>query len=207
MQKRRIFLPLLLFPIVSISLLILLHRAIHTQAAQNVLAAKVDIQYVSKNTTPIPTIIITLTPTNTPTPTKVVNISKRKIIINSGKIASSSNISPTDFILEKINAYRASKGLTKVSSNTETCNFAKIRAEEISRSFTHDGFNKRVKDNNLPYPSYHDVTENIAYNTDYTNVVDTWIASPGHEENIKKNTPFICIGKYGNYYAFEGWRP
>lgn len=208
MQKRRIFLPLFLFPIVSVSLLLLLHKTIHTTAAQKVLAAKTEIEYsITVTATPISTLTITLTPTITPIPIKKNTVLKKKTFQDSQKVASNTNLSPTDFILTKINEYRASKGLPRVSSNTETCNFAKTRAEEISQSFTHDGFNKRVKVNNLPYPSYHDVTENIAYNTDYTNVVDTWIASPGHEENIRKNTQFICIGKYGDYYAFEGWRP
>lgn len=208
MQKRRTLLPLFLFPIVSVSLLLLLHKTLHDGAAHKVLAAKVNIEYsISVTSTPVPTIPVTLAPSNTPAPIKIVRAPKRKLLINSEKIASTSDISPTNYILAGINDYRVSKGLSKVSSNTETCNFAKTRAEEIAKSFTHDGFNKRVSDNNLPYPSYHEVAENIAYNADYTNVVTTWIASPGHEENIRKNTPFICIGRYGNYYAFESWRP
>lgn len=110
-------------------------------------------------------------------------------------------------ILDQINAFRASKGLSSVQSDSNTCNFAAIRAQEIASSFDHSGFNNRVSGQTLPYPSYHQVTENIELNQDPGSVVQMWIDSPGHNANMQKDTPYVCVMNYGNYYAYEGWRP
>lgn len=150
-----------------------------------------------------------------PTPTLVSTpVSKTSVI------PTSLNISPSptstlvrksanirDYILERVNEYRVSQGLYKVQTDPYTCNFAQLRAEEISRSFNHDGFRRRIEDNSLPYPSYTKVTENIAMISDYTKVVDIWIASSGHAENMREDTPYVCIGQVENYFTYEGWRP
>lgn len=129
-------------------------------------------------------------PTSTPTPTP-----------------SDLRISISDYLLNQVNDYRKSNGLYPVASNNETCSFATTRAQEISKNFNHDGFISRVNNKTLPYPSYHEVAENIAMNSNYKEVIQQWINSPGHAENMKKDTPYVCISKYENFYAYEGWRP
>lgn len=160
-------------------------------------------------------------PTITPTPTfaeiKIITRSSAKLIEDADTLRTeipNANLkpkssSPTDYILEKVNDYRLSQGLPRAYPNSETCAFAQIRAQEISsaQSFNHDGFTSRLNAKTLPYPSYSQVTENIAYNTDYKDVVNKWIQSPGHADNMQKGTMFVCIGNYGDYYAYEGWRP
>jgi len=137
------------------------------------------------------TIIITPTPApnepSTPTITNTQN--------NSGDL------------LSQVNAFRATKGLSPVSSEAHTCAFANTRASEITGAFNHDGFSSRVNSKNLPYPSYSEIAENIAMSSDPADVVQAWIDSPGHNENMLKNTPFACIGNSGDYYAYESWRP
>ncbi len=199
MQKGGLLLLFFLFPLLSFSTIFVLRESSITVKKPQVLGAQT--KYIKKLKPQI-----TLTPTLSITPYASPSTTLKKGII---KLQTSPKIttSPTDYILEEINEYRAKFNLSKIMANTETCSFAKTRAEEISNKFNHDGFNNRVTDKNIPYPSYSEVTENIAYNTDYTDVVDRWIASPGHEANMKKNTPFICIAKFGDYYAFEGWRP
>ena len=130
-----------------------------------------------------PTFTPTLTPTpQPPTPVPVVN-------------------NNSDYLLGKVNEYRRSLGLYEVKSDSNTCNFAKKRAQELTSNFNHDGFK------NLPYPSYSKVTENIAMNENKTDVVNQWISSAGHAENMRADTPFVCIENLGNYYAYEGWKP
>lgn len=197
MQKRKLLLILFIFPFLYSVTLFIFKDPSPSRNSSQVLAAKTT----KKSYIQISISQSISTPSATPTPTNQPTITVKQ------RLTPNPSFSPTDYILEEINKYRELKGLTRVSSNTESCSFAKIRADEISHNFTHDGFNKRVADKNLPYPSYQEVTENIAYNTDYTDVVSRWIASPGHEENMKKNTPFICIARSGDYYAFEGWRP
>lgn len=148
----------------------------------------------TKKPTPTPTTSIptaTPTPTHTPTPTT----------------QPTNTNSVSDYILEQVNNYRKSQGLSPVTSNSETCSFAAIRAQEISTNFSHDGFTSRVNSKTIPYPSYHDITENIAMNSNYKNVINQWINSPGHAENMRRDTPYACIMQSGNYYAYEGWRP
>ncbi len=150
-------------------------------------------------------------PIPTPTPTPIYETSVTPVAVTTSVAPTSSlggkseNIQ--DYILQKINEYRASQGLYKVQTDPYTCNFAKLRAEEISRSFNHDGFRRRIEDNSLPYPSYTKVTENIAMTSDYTQVVNMWIASSGHAENMRQDTPYVCIGQMENYFTYEGWRP
>lgn len=94
-----------------------------------------------------------------------------------------------------------------VSTDSNTCNFAQTRAGEITTNFSHSGFNDRISAHTLPYPSYSYVNENIAMNSNYQNVADSWINSPGHAENLQADTPYACVGINGKYYAYEGWKP
>ena len=107
----------------------------------------------------------------------------------------------------KINEYRASVGLPSVKTDKYTCEFAVTRAAEIVNNFNHDGFQNRVNSKTLPYPSFSSVTENIAMTSNYKDVVNMWINSSGHAANMRKDTPYVCVEKIGNYYAYEGWRP
>lgn len=111
-------------------------------------------------------------------------------------------------IINDINRYRASKGLAPVQTSKETCAFAQIRAKEIvDPHFDHNGFNQRVSAKTLPYAVWSTATENIAMTSKPTEVVTLWINSPPHAENMRRDTPYVCVQKYGNYYAYEGMRP
>ena len=109
--------------------------------------------------------------------------------------------------MTKINEYRKSQGLSEVKTDQYTCDFAKTRAGEIATSFNHDGFRSRINNKSLPYPSYSQVTENIAMTSNYQDVVNMWISFSGHAENMRKDTPYVCVERNDNYYAYEGWRP
>lgn len=144
-----------------------------------------------------PTANPTTRPTNTPTPTRRVTATP---------IQSNTDDKQT-YIMNAINSYRASKGLASVRTSSETCQFASIRAQEIARSFNHDGFRNRINTNTIPYNNWSLITENIAMTSNYKNVVTMWSNSPGHAANMQKDTPFVCVEDYGNYYAYEGMRP
>ncbi len=146
---------------------------------------------ISRTPTPLPT--PTLTPTPIPTP--------------SVKPTPTPSSSFDSLFLDSVNSYRASKGLSAVSSDSYTCSFAKLRAQEISTNFNHDGFNNRLNSHTLPYPSNHEVTENIAMTSNPNDVINMWINSPGHSANMQKDTPFVCIQNSGDYYVYEGYKP
>lgn len=110
-------------------------------------------------------------------------------------------------LLQQINSFRSGKGLTPLSANSETCFFANIRVQEINSAFNHDGFTNRINSKTLPYPSYSSVAENIAMNSDSSEVIPGWINSSGHNENMSKEVPYGCVVGSGNYYVFEAWAP
>lgn len=160
---------------------------------------------------PIPTLTPTVIPGSLFSPTPAPEVTQTSLLKPTvsaiENTSATTNKSVDDYLLDKVNEYRASQGLPLVSSNSQTCNFASLRAWEISLSFNHDGFRQRLDNNTLPYPSYSVVTENIAMNFDYTKVVEKWILSKGHAENMRQDTPFVCIRSQGDYYAYVGWKP
>lgn len=152
---------------------------------------------------PSPTIAPQPTKAIIPTPTKASLPTTTPISAPSA----SSSTTMEDFFLQKINDFRHSKGLSSVKKNLNTCNFAKIRAQEITSGFNHDGFTNRINSKSLPYPSYSLVTENIAMNSNYQDVVNQWANSAGHAANMSADTTYACVQASGNYYAYEGWKP
>ena len=183
-----------------------MQRMQEMMAQQRALAEKMMVT----TSTPRPTSTATIKPsatatpraTSTPTPKPTVNATPKP---TSAPTTTSDSVK--DFIMNAINDYRRSQGLSSVRTDSYTCDFAKIRAKEISTSFNHDGFRNRINNKTLPYPGYSSITENIAMTSNYQNVVNMWINSSGHAENMRKDTPFVCVERYGNYYAYEGWKP
>lgn len=147
-----------------------------------------------------------LRPTSAPSPTLVPSVTG-KPVSTSLPPSPQTSLGETSNLLSEVNAFRAQNGLSPVSANNETCSFAAIRASEISSNFNHDGFRNRLDTKTLPYPSYSQVVENIAMNSNPLEVVKKWIESSGHAENMKKDTPFACIAQNGNYFVYEGWKP
>jgi uncharacterized protein YkwD len=144
------------------------------------------------------------TPTPTPEPSQTPSLSNRSTPTPSP--GASTDIR-RDYIMNQINTYRKSLGLSEVQTDPYTCNFATTRAKEISTGFNHDGFNNRLNNHTLPYPGYYTITENIAETSNYQQVETLWQNSPGHAENMRADTPYVCVESFGNDYAYEGWKP
>lgn len=177
---------------------------------------KIQIPSTKPAATTSPTIIIkpsitptpTLKPTRTPTPTAKPTITPSPTRTPSAAPATSTLLDEKQsYMLNAINVYRRQNGIADAKADTYTCSFANTRAKEIVTSFNHDGFQNRVNNHTLPYPSYTSVTENIAMTSNYKEVVTLWINSSGHAANMRRDTPYICVGYSGNFYAMEGWRP
>lgn len=158
--------------------------------------------------TPQPTVV----PTSRPDPTSTLQLIIPTPTVDIKPIPTSiiQQVDINDkstYILNAINNYRKSKGLTEVQTDTFTCDFASVRVKEITTNFNHDGFNNRVSNKSLPYPSYSSIVENIAMTSDYTQVPTMWFDSPGHAANLQADTPNACVGNNDNYFTYEGWKP
>lgn len=165
---------------------------------------------ITPTKTPTPAVNKSVTPTKvipSATPTSKPSITPTKTAIPTPTITNTVSLTKQQYIMQAINNYRKSIGLSTVQTSLETCSFAKVRAKEISVNFNHDGFRNRINNKQLPYITWSQVTENLAMTSNFKNVVNMWITSPGHAENMRKNTPFVCVENYGNYYAYEGMRP
>jgi hypothetical protein len=156
----------------------------------------VEKRFILEEPSPIPA-KLELTPSASPKPTA----QPTPIVLSFTSDNSHSNL------LDEVNKYRSSQGLGGVSENPATCDFAARRADEISKDFSHNGFQDRVNAGSLPYSSYSKVVENIAVNPNPNKVVSRWISSPGHAANLRSDTPFACIRNHGDYYVYEGMRP
>ena len=172
-----------------------------------------------------PITVVTIKPTATPTPKLTIQPTlkptTKTTVTLTPKLTATPTVKPTtapattsvsldsnqQYILDQINEYRASQGLSSVKPDKYSCGFAKIRSQEIVNNFNHDGFQNRANAKNLPYPSYHAVTENIAMTSDYKQVVTMWKNSAGHAANMRADTPYVCVAYTRNYYAYEGWKP
>ena len=125
-------------------------------------------------------------------------------------VVSASKLTEKDvmaYIMKEINIYRASLKLKAVQTSDETCDFAKIRAQEITTNFSHDRFRQRVKAGTLPYVHWTVITENIAMTSNYKEVVTMWAHSKGHAKNMQADTPYVCVVRDGKYFAYVGMKP
>lgn len=151
--------------------------------------------------TPVHTSTLVVVPTSTPIPTAAPTSTPTRVSVSTPANATGS------LFMTQINNFRKSKGLSPVSIDSYTCSFANIRAKEITTSFNHDGFSSRISNHTLPYPSYRLVVENLVEASKFQKVVNFWINSPSHAQNLLADVSFGCVGKSGNYYTFEGWKP
>lgn len=145
----------------------------------------------------------------TPEPPKVLGAALKPTLLPTIAQASTPTAQTSeiaDFLLSKVNEYRATFGLPPVHANGGVCTFAAIRAQEISKQFNHDGFNSRVDNHTIPYTKWSRATENIAEAVDYKQVINLWAHSPQHAANMRDNTPYVCIVQSRNFYAYEGMR-
>ncbi|MGJ5675096.1 MAG: CAP domain-containing protein [Nostochopsis sp.] len=123
------------------------------------------------------------------------------LLTSSPQIASAATFKTTDLeklVFERINRYRTSLGLKKLTLNAKISKQARIHSQNMARGkvpFSHKGFERRV--NAIPI-RYISAAENVAYNLGYSDpaeeAVTGWIKSPEHLVNIKGNYNMTGIG-------------
>lgn len=102
----------------------------------------------------------------------------------------------TQQVIELVNEERAKAGLSPLQESAQASKAASVRAEEITRSFSHtrpDGssFSTALQQNGV---SFRSSGENIAYGQRTPQeVMNSWMNSQGHRANIL-NPNFTAIG-------------
>ncbi|PMB50310.1 alkaline phosphatase [Fischerella thermalis CCMEE 5201] len=128
-------------------------------------------------------------------------LASQALLSPSSQVASTVTFKTTDLeksVFDRINRYRISLGLKKLTLNANISKQARIHSQNMARGkvpFSHQGFEKRV--NAIPI-RYTSAAENVAYNQGYSDpaaeAVSGWIKSPDHLINIKGNYNMTGIG-------------
>ena len=101
-------------------------------------------------------------------------------------------------VLTLINKYRRGKGMSTLVMNNVVSEEARKHSLNMATGkvpFSHDGFNTRSKTITTKLPTIKSVAENVAYGQrSAQEVVNDWIKSPGHKQNIEGNYTQTGIG-------------
>jgi uncharacterized protein YkwD len=105
-------------------------------------------------------------------------------------------------ILENINAYRRSRGLSQLQMIDAANQQAEIHSRNMATgktAFGHDGFSQRVTNVSNTIGRVSAAAENVAYGSETAReVVDGWLKSAPHKKNIEGNYNLTGIGVYAN---------
>ncbi|HEY8895662.1 MAG TPA: CAP domain-containing protein [Niastella sp.] len=111
---------------------------------------------------------------------------------------SSANTNMADDILKLINAYRRKKGLGALSMNATMNAEALKHSENMAArrtSFSHNGFQGRIKRISSSLNGVSNAAENVAMgSTSAKQVVENWLNSPMHKNNIEGPYTLTGIG-------------
>lgn len=112
--------------------------------------------------------------------------------------ANASDVNMSDEILLYVNQYRAQHGLSKLSMNPVVAEQAQRHSQDMATHalpFGHDGFGSRIQHMHEGVANSSSGAENVAYNYKTARiVVDGWIKSPGHRQNILGHYNVTGIG-------------
>jgi uncharacterized protein YkwD len=101
-------------------------------------------------------------------------------------------------VLTYVNAYRRKKGLSPLVMNAEICAEAQKHSEDMAMrrcAFGHDGWKGRWKKISAELNGVSEFAENVALgSTTAREVVDNWLKSAMHKENIEGHYKLTGIG-------------
>lgn len=95
----------------------------------------------------------------------------------------------------QVNQYRLEQGLQPLAHDKELCQIAEARADQIQKDWSHKGFWQEIKK-----VKYKRIGENLA--KDYTSekaLVQAWIASKPHKQNLDRPYTHQCIACKNNH--------
>ena len=112
-------------------------------------------------------------------------------------------------VVKLVNEERAKAGLAPLTVDTKAASAAQVRAQEISKSFSHTRPNGSAFSTALTEAgaSFKGAGENIAYGqTTPEKVMESWMNSSGHRANILNGSyRAIGVGHYENASGVDYW--
>lgn len=103
-----------------------------------------------------------------------------------------------DVLFDKVNKWRIDNKLKPFTKTDRVCDSAKIRLYEIKSDFSHNGFISSRFCNSKTEGCI--IGENLAKgNMTEDEILEAWLASPLHRENIEFNFVYSCIVTEGNF--------
>ena len=111
-----------------------------------------------------------------------------------------SQMATADELNVALNNYRVSRGLNALRIDGTLCAIAAERAREISKNFSHDGFEAAVEGHNLQKSA----GENIASGplTAVQFIEWSWDKSPGHRQNMLADWNEGCGGVFDRFAVY-----
>lgn len=107
----------------------------------------------------------------------------------------------TDGLLILINNYRKENNLPEIKINQKLCEFANIRAKEISTDFSHRDFLSKGRPiYSLYCPDCVQMGENLTRSfLDNQSLFNSWLNSKTHKENLDSPYNIGCLGVYKDF--------
>ncbi len=101
-------------------------------------------------------------------------------------------------ILNEVNHYRVSQGLTELKLSSNISKEAKEHSVEMANNsvkFGHNGFDKRMNTVFGEFNQPRGIAENVAMSPfSAQSIVKMWLNSPGHKKNIEGDFNYTGIG-------------
>lgn len=113
--------------------------------------------------------------------------------------SNNNNGSPSDSVEAEVhrlvNEHRTGMGLPALEWSDIIANECRQHSVEMANAHTinHDGFNERINKIGETI-SWSWAGENVAYDYGAQFVVESWLSSPGHKENIESNSNLTGVG-------------
>ena len=120
----------------------------------------------------------------------------------SEKVISANIVTKPDLSSDKIwslvQDWRSKNNLPVYTKNQKLCDMASIRVQDIRTDWSHSQFVPRVNfffGNNI-----YNIAENLAeHHINEEAILNAWLGSPTHADNLKSNYKYSCIVESENY--------
>jgi len=109
-----------------------------------------------------------------------------------------------------INEWRKENGYSEYQEHPFACLLAEERLPQVTKNWSHSGFLDSVSEIQTKFPETEDSVfgENLAQNSlNEKEILNKWLFSVPHRENLEYDAPYSCIATDGNYVVHIFYKP